>query len=213
MQTRLSHSLNYLLLVTACCLIFLAGCDAIGTDSSRFLDPSSVIKASEKPYTRVIEDSMDPAEERWSPEYYPNSTLPTAADLTYKVEDYVIGPNDIMDISILDLFEPGVETVLRRQVSNSGFIDLPLVERVKAEGLTKDQLRQAIIAAYAAGVMQHPTVSITILQERQNTFNILGAIARPGQYNILKKDMRLSDALALGGGMVQTGIQTIYVIR
>ena len=34
---------------------------------------------------------------------------------------------DILDISILDLLENGVETVLRRQVTTSGYIDLPLL--------------------------------------------------------------------------------------
>jgi polysaccharide biosynthesis/export protein len=182
------------------------------TDAFRFLAPEQVVRPPEGSPINPILGSIGPTDR--SEDIVPNATMPRDGDWTYSDKDYIIGPTDILDISILDLFADGLETVLRRQVTNTGFIDLPLLkDRVKAEGLTKDQLRDVVSAAYTPNVLKNPTVSITVAAERQNTFSVLGAVSRPGTYNILRKDMRLLEALALAGGISQTNIDYLYVIR
>jgi protein involved in polysaccharide export with SLBB domain len=176
------------------------------------LSPDKVVAPVTGSPINPILSSIGPADR--SQEVLPNATFPREGDWSYTDEDYIIGPTDIVDISILDLFNEGLETVLRRQVSDSGFIDLPLLpDRVKAEGLTKDELTQAIINAYSPDILRNPTVSVTIAAQRQNTFSAIGSVARPGTYSILRKDMRLLEALALVSGVTQVNINYIYVIR
>ncbi|MDY6914239.1 MAG: SLBB domain-containing protein, partial [Planctomycetota bacterium] len=67
--------------------------------------------------------------------------------------------------------------------------------------------------AYNPDILRDPVVSITIAAQRQSTFSILGAVAQPGTYNIVRKDMRLLETLALAGGVTQTNIRYLYVIR
>ena len=201
------------------CVVFLllgGGCadpaDWWKTDITRFLSPDKVIAPVSGSPINPILSSIGPTDR--SQEVLPNATFPREGDWSYTDEDYIIGPTDIVDISILDLFNEGLETVLRRQVSDSGYIDLPLLsDRVKAEGLTKDELTQAIINAYSPDILRNPTVSVTIALQRQNTFSAIGSIARPGTYSILRKDMRLLEAMALAGGVTQVNINYIYVIR
>ncbi len=195
----------------------LAGCtgpvaDWFKTDRTRLLGPEKVIRKPEGSPINPILGSIGPTDR--SQELVPNAEFPREGDWSYSDEDYVIGPTDVLDISILDLFNEGLETVLRRQVSASGYVDLPLLpERIKAEGLTKDQLKDAVINAYSPDILRDPTISVTLAAQRQNTFSVLGAIARPGTYNILRKDMRLMEALALAGGITQSNIKYLYVIR
>lgn len=182
------------------------------TDITRFLSPDKVIAPVSGSPINPILSSIGPTDR--SQEVLPNATFPREGDWSYTDEDYIIGPTDIVDISILDLFNEGLETVLRRQVSDSGYIDLPLLsDRVKAEGYTKDELTQVIINKYSPDILRNPTVSVTIAAQRQNTFSAIGAIARPGTYSILRKDMRLLEAMALAGGVTQVNINYIYVIR
>jgi protein involved in polysaccharide export with SLBB domain len=182
------------------------------TDITRFMSPDKVIAPVSGSPINPILSSIGPTDR--SQDVLPNATFPREGDWSYTDEDYIIGPTDIVDISILDLFNEGLETVLRRQVSDSGYIDLPLLpDRVKADGYTKDELTQVIINKYSPDILRDPTISVTIAAQRQNTFSAIGAISRPGTYSILRKDMRLLEAMALAGGVTQVNINYIYVIR
>jgi protein involved in polysaccharide export with SLBB domain len=184
----------------------------VGCVGQGFLDPSEVVKAPPTNMTLQIYSQASPADE--NQDMPAGSTFPTADDLKFTAKDYVVGSLDVVDISVLDLFQEGLETVLRRQVTESGNIDLPLLPApIKAEGLSQEQLREAIIQAYSPDVLKNPTVSVTVVLQRQNTFSILGAVARPGAYNMVKRDMRLLDAVAAAGGQAQTNIPWIYVFR
>ena len=201
------------LLILAGMLCLAGGCDFLKIERTRWLAPNKVIKAPREAMpVQAIRLSIGPADQ--VQELVPDATFPRPEDLEYSDEDYVIGPGDILDISVLDLFSEGIETVLKRQVSESGFIDLPRIEQLHAEGQTKTLLKDAIIEAYRmAALLRDPTVSITLLAQRQNTFSALGAVMRPSQYNIIRRDMRLLDAIALVGGITQSNISYIYVIR
>jgi protein involved in polysaccharide export with SLBB domain len=143
-----------------------------------------------------------------------NATYPREGDWEYTDTDYLIGPRDILDISILDLYSEGLETVLRRQVTESGFIDLPLIsEPIRAEDKTQEQLTKEIANKYSPDILRNPNVAVTIEARRRGTFSALGGVARPGTYEIVTKGMRLLEALALPGGRTTTNIKYIYVIR
>ena len=106
------------------------------TSKWRFLSPDKLIAPVSGSPINPILGSIGPTDR--SQDVLPNATFPREGDWSYTDEDYIIGPTDIVDISILDLFNEGLETVLRRQVSDSGYIDLPLLsERIKAEDCTK----------------------------------------------------------------------------
>jgi polysaccharide biosynthesis/export protein len=198
-------------MMTGCKELKYQGQTITGEDS--FLSPSHMIKAPREPELRWVDDHVTELDR--SSDVYPGSVTPAKGDWQYVDEDYEIGASDILDANILDLYAEGMETPLRRQVSDSGYIDLPqLKSRIKAEGLTQMELVDAIKKAYSdAGILRDPTISVTILERRQQTFSVLGAAMRPGTYNLVRRNMRLLDALALSGGVSQSNINYIYVIR
>lgn len=143
----------------------------------------------------------------------PNAEFPQPQDYTYSRKDYVMGAGDVLQITIMDLFQEGVETPLERLVSESGYVDLPLVGRVYADGLTSQQLKEAIVDAYYPQILRNPVISVEVTGRRQNTFSIDGAVQRAGTYNVIRPDMRLMHAMALAGGVTQPTIKYVYVIR
>jgi polysaccharide export outer membrane protein len=199
------------------CGMLVGGCstlqEAFQTDKYRFFAPNDVIRPPEGGQSiNPILPSIGPADT--AQELYPNATFPKGADLEYTDTDYVLGPSDVVNISILDLFYEGVETPLQRTISETGYISLPLVPyRMRAEGLTAQDLQNAIIEAYRTDVLKEPVVSVTIVARRQAVFSMVGAVDLPGRYPIMRRDTRLLDALAMAQGVVQTNIDYIYVIR
>ena len=146
-------------------------------------------------------------------EEFPLATNITAADLKVDASDYVIGRNDLLQISLTDV-TPGVETVKNARVSESGNISLPLIGPVQANGLTEAQLEKVIQQKYQdAGIVKNAKVSVTVIEARQRTFSIRGAVSRPGQYAIVQSDFRVLDALVLAGDMQVPQIEYPYVIR
>lgn len=198
-------------------LVCMSGCaklqDFFKTDRHRFLGPEKVVRppTTGQPINPIY-TSIGPADS--SQELVPNATFPREGDWEYVDSDYVLGATDVVNITILDLFYEGVETPLQRTVSTSGHISLPLLEtRIRAEGLTIEQLRNAVVEAYRPDVLLNPIVSVTTALERRSVFSIMGAVARPSQYPVTRKDMRLLEAIAMSGDIIQSNIKYIYVIR
>lgn len=106
---------------------------------------------------------------------------------------YRLGPGDQLHIIVYG------ETDLTGDytVSPVGTIAFPLVGEVPANGLTPDQMSQAIAERLEEGFMRHPQVSSAIASYRP--FFILGEVARPGTYPF-SAALTVRGAVAVAGG-------------
>lgn len=204
------------LAVLTAVMLVMQGCDFadryLKTSPFRFMDPRAVIVTPQRTPISPIQQSASPADP--TEEMLPNAEFPRESDYVYSAADYVIGPNDVVEIGILDLFQPGLETTLRRQVEVSGYIDLPLLtDRILASGFTANELKQRIADAYGQMLLRDPKVSVAVVVQRQSTFSILGTVFGPGTYEVSRRDMRLLDAIALARGVTNPSIRYIYIIR
>jgi polysaccharide biosynthesis/export protein len=174
-------------------LVFSVGCNSLG-------DPSEVTRGFTS--TRLVVpilNTVDPIDEG-DVEFQGASDV-TPADLRTDATDYVIGPNDLVQVSIFDLLQRDVESIRTARVSQTGLLQLPMLPQpVKAGGLSEAELQRAIADAYKqAGLMDQAQVTVTVIDARQRTFNITGAVSKPGQYVILESDFRLLQALVQAG--------------
>jgi polysaccharide export outer membrane protein len=186
----------------------LTGCETKG-----FLDPTAVGRWEKEPLVVPILNNLDAAVEEANPEFL-NATDVRQSDLTPPKTDYVIGPDDLLGISITDLIAPGVETVKSTRVSTSGYVSLPMVGQVKAAGLTEADLEKSIVQAYRdANIIQNAQVSVTVTEARNRTFSIIGSITQPGQYAIMKSDFRVLDALVLAKDTTFPDLDYLYIVR
>ncbi len=177
----------------------------------RWFNPSDVIRGPTRSSIRPILTSASMVDE--TTEMLPNAEPPSDVDFAYADTDYILGPTDVVQITVWDLLQEGREEVLTREITESGRIDLPLLEsRLVVAGLTQQQLKDRVIDAYSRNVLRSPRVAVAILAKRNNRFSLIGA-GRAGQYQLLGNNMRLLEALALAGGIPEHQTQYIYVFR
>jgi polysaccharide biosynthesis/export protein len=193
----------------------LTGCGLFEVNS--FLDPTEPVirpKGSAPlviPIISSLDRSVDPAVDQ----PFPNATDVQPGDLVATNQDYRIGKNDLVSVSIYELMGAGQETVKTTRVTESGTISLPFIAPIKAEGLTEQELEAAVVKAYQdANLLKTTQVSVTVEEARARTFSILGNVQGAGQYQILQSDFRLLDAMILArvSPTIQ-GVDYCYIIR
>jgi len=104
------------------------------------------------------------------------------------------------------------DLTLETRIQETGSITYPLIGSAKLAGLTIPAAEKVIATALkAGGFMQQPQVSVTQVQARRKQVSVLGAVARPGQVPLEYANTRLSDVLAVAGGIAPTGSDTVIV--
>ena len=78
-------------------------------------------------------------------------------------------------------------------------ISLPLINEVKAEGLTPDQLRDQV-AQRAARYVADPTVSIVVREINSRQVFITGEVNKPGAYSLMMPTS-VMQLISLAGGL------------
>ena len=121
-------------------------------------------------------------------------------------EDYIIGPQDILEISVWRNADLSRQVVVRPD----GRISLPLIGDVKAVGLTTSELRDAITEKLRS-YKENPTVAIVVSTINSYYFFIQGAIQQTGKLPLLSRTT-LIQAITLAGGMAPDAVRSRIVI-
>ncbi|MES2979249.1 MAG: polysaccharide biosynthesis/export family protein [Pseudomonadota bacterium] len=123
--------------------------------------------------------------------------------------DYVIGPNDLIDIEVYGI--PDLKRTVR--VNSSGQVSLALAGTVRLGGYTAQQAEMLIAGKYSEKYLQDPQVSVFIREFTSQRITIEGAVGRPGIYPVTGQ-VTLLKALALaGGGAAYSDLSQIMVFR
>lgn len=123
--------------------------------------------------------------------------------------DYVIGPDDTLSVNVWK--EPEVSAPVL-PVRPDGKISLPLINDVKAAGLTPMQLSQEITQRLKH-YLDDPRVTVVVTAINSRRVFILGEVMRPGAFPLLP-DMTVLQALSSAGGLAQYASRSkIYVLR
>jgi len=125
-----------------------------------------------------------------------------------RAPDYVIGPQDVLDIAVWDN-EQISRTV---PVRPDGKISLPLLDDVPAAGLTPIQLRDFLKTALAPYIPV-PTVSVIVQEVHSFKVTVIGEVKTPDRYEVQGRSTVL-DVLAMAGGLTEYAARNrIVVIR
>ena len=111
-------------------------------------------------------------------------------------QDYKLGPDDALSVSVLD--HPEL-SVARIQVDPGGKVRLPQVGSIMVTGKTVTQVAEIVRRALSKQ-LQHPDVTVTLLQARAQKVFVSGAVQKPGIYDI-SPDWRVSEVLTAAGGL------------
>jgi polysaccharide export outer membrane protein len=135
----------------------------------------------------------------------------TAADLIPEMEEYRVGPGDVLDIVIWDLPIAGQFTPYQRIVDTRGFIDIPQLGQLFVNARTAEGVRRVVEEAMKS-LVREPLVSVVVSQPQQQQFSVVGAVGASGRYFIPGPDFKLLDALTTARG-IQESTPHVYVIR
>jgi polysaccharide export outer membrane protein len=110
-----------------------------------------------------------------------------------------IGPGDSIRITVYQSPDLSMET----RVNETGAISYPLLGRVQLAGLSVTAAEQHIASELKRReFVKDPQVQIVVTQVRANQVNVLGQVGKPGRYPLDLTGMRLTEVLALAGGIV-----------
>ncbi len=146
--------------------------------------PSALAQPAAKPAGRPSPAAQKPA-----------ATAPTPPPGVTPPPGYVIGPEDVLLVLYWREKEMSVETSVRPD----GMITLPLLNEVKAAGLTPEQLRQAVEKA-AAEFVEEPSVTVVVKQINSWRVFVTGNVVKAGVYP-LTASMTVLQAIAAAGGL------------
>lgn len=125
-----------------------------------------------------------------------------------KSDAYVIGNDDVLVVSVWK--EP--ELTRTMPVRPDGYIALPLIGEVKAQGSTPNQLQQELTQKLS-NFITTPVVTVIVQEIRSQKVSVIGEVARPGTYPLIQP-MTVMEALAQAGGFKDFAkTSKIYVLR
>ena len=123
--------------------------------------------------------------------------------------DAELGPGDTISVTVFR--NPDLSTEAR--ITPEGTIAFPLVGSVPVAGRTVTGAADAIERALREGdFVRNPEVSVAVLEIRSRRVSVLGHVQRPGQYPLDGTALRVTDALALAGGVTESGDNTVVVM-
>jgi polysaccharide export outer membrane protein len=123
--------------------------------------------------------------------------------------DYTIGPGDVIEINVA-----GVDEIknLSERVTAEETITLPFVGVVKTRGLTDKTLRTEISRRLETNYVRNPQVGLFVKEFRSRQVAVIGAVHKPGLYNLASPSDTVLSMLSQAGGMRADAAEHILFI-
>jgi polysaccharide export outer membrane protein len=121
------------------------------------------------------------------------------------ITDLPIGPGDIIDVSVPEIEELQNQKV---RVSAQGEIELPLIGSVEAAGLGESELHDSLVKKLTV-YMKNPRVELFVENYRSRGVAIMGAVQKPGYYDLADERESVEGMLGLAGGLSAGASQKI----
>ncbi|CCK78942.1 SLBB domain-containing protein [Desulfobacula toluolica] len=135
---------------------------------------------------------------------------PGFCEIATKDAAYRIGIEDVVTISIRAGGEEQVETQM--VVGGDGNVNIPFVGKIKAVGLTLEELEGAVILPLERDFFVDPQVHLQMAEYHSLQFFISGAVKNPGKYE-LDFIPTVMDLVANAGGVLPERGNIAYILR
>ena len=129
-------------------------------------------------------------------------SIPVAA------QEYEVGPGDVLGVVVLN--QAGLSGEFA--VDAEGFMDFPFVGRLKAAGLSADEIERKLVTLLSDGYLRRPQVSVTVKQFKSHRVFVTGEAKQPGPYG-LRPDRMLSSLLADVGELTAQAGHEVIIVR
>jgi polysaccharide export outer membrane protein len=124
------------------------------------------------------------------------------------VEDYVIGPQDVLEIVVWDNDDLSGKV----SVTLEGYINYQLIGKVRASGLNAGEFAQEITKLLADGYIVNPQVNVRVVEYKSQKVFIIGEAAKPGTYYLTKRTS-IVEAISMAGGLTKDADMEVIIVR
>ena len=126
------------------------------------------------------------------------------------IREYRIGPKDLLEIKVQEVPEL---SSLGVRVSEDGSITLPLAGNIGLAGMTKDEVEKLIARVLIErNLVKNPQVSVFIKEYQSQVVSLIGAVTKPGIYQLVGR-VTLLDIISQAGGFKESASNEIFVLR
>ena len=138
------------------------------------------------------------------------------------VADYRISTSDVLSINLIEY--PNITPSNNNNnasasnpyaagypVDQQGYIQFPLVGRVKASGLTVSQFTNNL-RSQLQRYLKYPDPQVKVVNFRGSKFFIDGAVKQPGEFNMADAPISLYGAISMAGGATTEGDSNSVVL-
>lgn len=164
--------------------------------------------ASKTPESMLPKDLSDAANKEDKEMKLLNNRILTESFTSSVNEDYRIGPGDLLDIKVYEAADLSGEV----RVSSRGTVTYPLLGEIELGGLTTRESEERLQELIGAKYVKDPHVSVFVKEYRSKQVAVVGAVNKPGNYELLGKGSIL-DALAMAGGLKEEAGKLLYLTR
>jgi polysaccharide biosynthesis/export protein len=133
---------------------------------------------------------------------------PVQTDREMFIKEYVIGPRDLLEIKVFEL--PELNQSVR--VSEDGSITIPLLNRVIVGGMSKDAVEKKLAELLEERFVKNPQVSVFIREYQSRLVSVIGAVEKPGMYELVGRQ-NLLQMISKAGGIKENASSQLFVLR
>lgn len=141
-------------------------------------------------------------------DFFQNTAQIAAVDSMPDNEGYVVGPGDLLNLSVWGAVDLRIEL----SVDRNGDVVIPKVGAVRVWGLPFEQAKAAVRAALA-GYYKDFEMNLTVGRLRSVQVYVVGEVANPGRYPVSAMGTVINALAAAGGPSRNGSLRTIKVTR
>ncbi len=118
-----------------------------------------------------------------------------------------LGSGDLIEVNVYNVPELTTKT----RITDTGEIDLPLINNVHVEGLTINEAEKVLEQRLdQGGFVRNPHVQLFVTEYLSDGTSVLGEVSRPGVYPVLG-EQRLFNVLSAAGGLSERAGKSITI--
>jgi len=123
--------------------------------------------------------------------------------------DYPLGPGDVIEVNVA-----GVDEIknLTERITGEGTLVLPFVGMIEVSGMTDKTLRAEIRRRLETNYVRNPQVSLFVKEFRSRQVAVIGAVQKPGLYNLASSADTILSMISQAGGTTAAAAERILFI-
>src|SRR6266850_7902476 len=143
-----------------------------------------------------------------TPAFTTSSFARGAQDDSNVKSSYILGAGDQITVHALDAEEISDKPY---RISAAGDMTFPMIGKVKAAGLTVEELESALVKALQEFIRQ-PKVAVSVTEFRSQPVSVIGAVTNPGVLQ-LQGNKSVIEVLSMVGGVRSDAGSSIKITR